>query len=161
MHVLVENGIFTEVWNEGLCLMISVDPNIALHVSIQKVIPVLKTLFSVSFYGSTIQQMHRDFKLIGKVLVFKPYASDYCNRNSENAEWEAQEFFLMVCIIGYSFPLSPPKQVNSKPGPDFSSAFFFKIKWSGVPTRFFPTSTHFTKSFLMFPIRAALQANHV
>lgn len=93
MHILVENGIFTEVWNEGLCLMISVDPNIALHVSIQKVIPVLKTLFSVSFYGSTIQQMHRDFKLIGKVLVFKPYASDYCNTNSENAEWEAQEFF--------------------------------------------------------------------
>lgn len=145
--------------------MISMDPNIALHMNIQKVIPVLKTVFSVSFHGSTLQQVHRDFKLIGKVLVFKPFANDYCSTNSEDAEWEAQQnlffFFLTVCIIGYSCPLSPPKQVNSKLGPDFSSAFFFNIKWSGVPTRFFPTSTHCTKSFLMFPIRAALQANHV
>lgn len=55
--------------------MISMDPNIALHMSIQKVIPVLKTVFSVSFHGSTLQ-MHRNFRLIGKVLAFKPYAND-------------------------------------------------------------------------------------
>lgn len=45
------------MWNEDLCLMISMDPNIALHMSIQKVIAVLKTVFSVSFHGSTLQQM--------------------------------------------------------------------------------------------------------
>lgn len=41
---------------------------------------------SVSFHGSTLQQLHRDFKLIGTVLVFKPYANDYCNTNSKDAE---------------------------------------------------------------------------
>lgn len=81
--------------------MISMDPNIALHMNIQKVIPVLKTVFSVSFRGSTLQQVHRDFKLIGKALVFKPFANDYCSTNSEDAEWEAQQnifFFFKQCV---------------------------------------------------------------
>lgn len=51
----------------------SMDPNIALHMSIQKVIPVLKSVFSVSFHGSTLQHVHRDFQLIAKVLVLKPF----------------------------------------------------------------------------------------
>lgn len=44
MYVLIEKGIFTEEQNEGLCLKISMDPNIVSHVNIQKVIPVLKTV---------------------------------------------------------------------------------------------------------------------
>lgn len=44
VYVLTEKGIFTEEQNEGLCLKISVDPNIVSHMNIQKVIPVLKTV---------------------------------------------------------------------------------------------------------------------
>lgn len=147
--------------------MISVDPNIALHMNIQKVIPVLKTVFSVSFHGSTLQQVHRDFKLIGKVSVFKPFANDYCNTNSEDAEWEAQQnlffFFFFNSTYNRIFLSSVSSQTSKQQAGSRLQFcfFFFNIKWSGLPTRFFPTSTHYTKSFLMFPIRAALQANHV
>lgn len=48
MYVLVEKGIFTEVQNEGLYLKISMDPNIVLHINIQRVIPPLKTVLLLS-----------------------------------------------------------------------------------------------------------------
>jgi len=44
VYVLAEKGIFTDVQNEGLCLKISMDPYIVLHIIIQKVIAVLKTV---------------------------------------------------------------------------------------------------------------------
>lgn len=65
MYVLVEKGIFTVVQNEGLCLKISVDPNIVLHINIQKVIPVLKTVLLLSdlprlYSSATAQGLQTD-----------------------------------------------------------------------------------------------------
>lgn len=53
--------------------MISMDPNIALHVSIQKVNPVLKTVLSelpFIYPSANIQRLQTD----RKDFSFKPYA---------------------------------------------------------------------------------------
>lgn len=54
-------------------------------MNIQKGIPLLKTVLFLSELP-TLQQLHRDFKLIGTVFGFKPYANDCCNINSEDAD---------------------------------------------------------------------------